>query len=306
MNKNRAAAIDLGTYNCRLTIAETNNGEINIIYSLTKPLFLGKNLVYRGEFNNDSILGVINFFKKTQFLFKKYNVRSYRCIATEACRKAINAPELLREVKLRSGINVEIISAEEEAKLCLKSCSKSILNENQYSLIFDIGGGSTELIFYNKSYENSFNYITLPYGVLNLDEYFSVLTREKVINLINKELHFFKEKFFKNNLHYNAIGCCMTATSLACINRNISFYDKKIINQLEISYSSIKNTCENLESSQFSESSISLRHSKYHLLKNGNFIFDKILNFFKFKTIRFSDNGLKHSILKELLNNEKN
>ena len=64
MNKKRVAAIDLGTYNCRLVIAEVKNNSLNIIHSVSKPLFLGKNLVYRGEFDSSVISKTVIFFQK--------------------------------------------------------------------------------------------------------------------------------------------------------------------------------------------------------------------------------------------------
>ena len=62
-------------------------------------------------------------------IIKEYDIETYRCVATEACRKSINADLLVKEIKSKSGLEVEIISAEEEAKLCLKSCSKKYLRK---------------------------------------------------------------------------------------------------------------------------------------------------------------------------------
>lgn len=303
MNKKRVAVIDLGTYNCRLSIADIGNNVFNTIYTLSKPLNLGKNLVYRGEFDKEVIQRTVLFFQKMASIIKQYDTDEYRCIATEACRKSINAKDLINEIKLKSDLDVEIITAEEEANLCLKSCSKKYLKNNKNSFVFDIGGGSTELILYsNKNSLDNFDFVSLPYGVLNLDEYKSVFSKKKVIELIDRELSFFKDKYFKDIDELNAIGCCVTATSLAIINKDIGFYKKSNIDKLEISYKAFKKTSDELlKMTEEEKKDISNVGSNYKLLDNGNLILSRILNIFIFKKIIFSDNGLRSSILKNFL-----
>ena len=303
MNKKRVAAIDLGTYNCRLVIAEVENSSLNIIHTVSKPLFLGKNLVYRGEFDNSVISKTVIFFQKMAKIIKEYDIETYRCVATEACRKSINANLLVKEIKSKSGLEVEIISAEEEAKLCLKSCSKKYLRKNKNSLVFDIGGGSTELILFNKLDPlDKFKYISLPYGVLNLEEYIALLSEKKVIETIDRELKYFYHKYFSEVNEFNAIGCCMTATSLANIQQKKDFYEKEFINEIEIDYKSLRKTSEKLFKMSVEEKKRTPNIGvKFKLLDNGNFILSRIYNIFFFKNISFSDNGLRRSILNQFL-----
>ena len=303
MNKKRVAAIDLGTYNCRLVIAEVENNSLNIIHTVSKPLFLGKNLVYRGEFDSSVISKTVIFFQKMAKIIKEYDIETYRCVATEACRKSINADLLVKEIKSKSGLEVEIISAEEEAKLCLKSCSKKYLRKNQYSLVFDIGGGSTELILFNKLDSlDKFKYISLPYGVLNLEEYIALLSEKKVVESIDRELKYFHYKYFSRVNEFNAIGCCMTATSLANIHQKKDYYEKKLVNEIEIDYKSLKRTSEKYFNMSVEEKKkMPNIGEKFKLLDNGNFILGRIYNIFFFKNISFSDNGLRRSILNQFL-----
>ena len=97
----------------------------------------------------------------------EYNVINYRCVATEACRQVINSDFFTREVKKKTGLYVEIISVNEEAQLCFQSCKKYVERTNNEGILFDIGGGSTEISFFDVKGEK-FETSSIPLGVINL------------------------------------------------------------------------------------------------------------------------------------------
>ena len=150
MKKSVFAAIDIGSYNCRLTIVKKNSNGYKILHNFSNGTNLIKNLSFNNEFNDQNtkktIRCLLNFSKK---LFD-YKVDDYRCIATEACRQVINPNFLVDTVRKKTGLKIEIISAYEEAKLSFKSCTEHIKKIDKIGILFDIGGGSTEFTFFNE------------------------------------------------------------------------------------------------------------------------------------------------------------
>ena len=127
-------------------VVEKNGDRKKIIFNHSKPTNLIKNLSFNNEFNNHNISKTLNclvFFKRK---IDEFKVSDYRCIATEACRVVINPEFFIKKVRESSGLNVDIISSEEEARLCLKSCRMYKKKIRQCGVLFDIGGGSTEIL----------------------------------------------------------------------------------------------------------------------------------------------------------------
>ena len=150
-------------------IVEKSAGKKKVIFNHSQPTNLIKNLSFNNEFNSENISKTINcliFFKKK---IDEFNILNYRCVATEACRVVINPEFFLTKVKETSGLNVDIISSEEEARLCLKSCKIHLKKIKQYGVLFDIGGGSTEITFFEPD-SNHLKTTSISYGVINFEE----------------------------------------------------------------------------------------------------------------------------------------
>ena len=102
-------------------------------------------------------------------------VRGLRAIATEACRRAANGAEFLRRVRLETGLRLDVISTREEAELALESCAPLLQGPGRRALLFDIGGGSTELAWVRlngAAPPDLIGYVSLPVGVVTLSEHF--------------------------------------------------------------------------------------------------------------------------------------
>jgi exopolyphosphatase/guanosine-5'-triphosphate,3'-diphosphate pyrophosphatase len=190
------AAIDIGSNAARLLINEvrkTPKGKPEFIKLnlLRIPLRLGMDVFTKGEIGEERSKMVVDSMKIFSDLMKIYNVEHYRACATSAMRDAKNGKEIIEEVKNVSGINIEIISGDEEANLVYENHIEENLDKDNSYLYIDVGGGSTELTFYEnekKKFEKSFNIgtIRLLNGLVT-DEMWTEMKKEIQNNIVSKK-----------------------------------------------------------------------------------------------------------------------
>ena len=177
----RIAAIDIGSNAARLLInevTETKKGkpEFTKLNLLRIPLRLGMDVFTKGEIGPERKTMILDSMRIFSDLMKIYKVEHYRACATSAMRDAKNCPEIIKEVQESSGIDIEIISGDEEASLVFENHIAEGLDKNFAYLYIDVGGGSTELNFFEngkKKYEKSFNIgtIRLVNGLVKDDQW---------------------------------------------------------------------------------------------------------------------------------------
>ena len=302
------AAIDIGSYNCRLTIVKKIKDDLKIIHNFSYATNLIRNLTFNNEFTDKNIEKTLKCLKKFSEKLLKFKVDHYRCIATEACRQVINPEFFIKKVKKETGISVEVISSHEEAKLSLKSCEKYFTKIKSRGIIFDIGGGSTELTFFDLK-KKIFHSKSISYGVINLSEKEDIYGKEFVIKQLNDHFNLFKSNLLKLfDYEFVSIGSCSTITTLCAIHKKLDFFDLKKIeghlmnkNQIMASINFINN----LELTDLKK--MSCVGSRYKLLINGIVILKTILDIFPINKVIASQNGLREGMLRELLlANEKN
>src|SRR6478609_9518462 len=139
-------AIDLGTNNCRLLIARPSNGGFTIIDAFSRIVRLGEGLSHSGELSDEAMDRAIGALSVCADKLRRRNVSLSRSVATEACRRAANGLEFAERVRNETGIALDIIEPAEEARLAVLGCHKLLEPGDGPALIFDIGGGSTELV----------------------------------------------------------------------------------------------------------------------------------------------------------------
>lgn len=165
----RLAAIDIGSNAARLLITDVKQDpkkapEFTKLNLLRIPLRLGMDVFTQGEIGPEREKMVIDSMKVFSDLMKIYNVEHYRACATSAMRDAKNGDEIIEIVKETSGINIEIISGDEEASLIYENHVAETLDKNFGYLYIDVGGGSTELMYFENGkmkYKRSFNIGTI-------------------------------------------------------------------------------------------------------------------------------------------------
>lgn len=145
------AALDLGTNSCRMLIAQPRGSQFQVVDSFSKTVQLGVGLEASGRLSRASMGRTIQALRICQKKIEKHDVRRMRLVATEACRRARNARDFIRQVKRETGLALEIIAPEEEARLAVISCAPLVSKRTEQLLVVDIGGGSTELVWIDLS-----------------------------------------------------------------------------------------------------------------------------------------------------------
>jgi exopolyphosphatase/guanosine-5'-triphosphate,3'-diphosphate pyrophosphatase len=168
------AALDLGTNNCRLLIATPGgDGGMRIVDSFSRIVKLGEGVVATGLLSEAAMERTIAALKICAERMDRAKVHHVRAVATEACRQAANAPELVERAAREAGIALTVISAAEEARLAALGCAPLIGEEYEGALVFDIGGGSTEVIWLRREAGAKpliTHFASVPLGVMTLSE----------------------------------------------------------------------------------------------------------------------------------------
>lgn len=145
------AALDLGTNSCRMLIAQPQGSQFHVVDSFSKTVQLGVGLESSGRLSRASMTRTIQALRICQQKIEKHEVKRMRLVATEACRRARNAKDFIRQVRRETGLQLEIIPPQEEARLAVISCAPLVSAATEQLLVVDIGGGSTELVWIDLS-----------------------------------------------------------------------------------------------------------------------------------------------------------
>ena len=149
--KSLYAALDLGTNSCRMLIARPTGPRFEIVDAFSKSVRLGLDLERTGELSQAGITRALQALHVCSKKLKRFNVSRSRLVATEACRRSKNGKKFLDKVKRDTGLALELIKPEEEARLAVISCAPLLDPKVSQVLIVDIGGGSTELVWIDLS-----------------------------------------------------------------------------------------------------------------------------------------------------------
>ena len=145
------AALDLGTNSCRMLIAQPKGNQFHVVDSFSKSVQLGLGLEASGRLSHASMQRTINALRICRKKIAKHDVSRMRLVATEACRRARNGIQFMKSVVQETGLRLEIIEPEEEARLAVISCAPLVSTRTEQLFVVDIGGGSTELVWIDLS-----------------------------------------------------------------------------------------------------------------------------------------------------------
>jgi exopolyphosphatase/guanosine-5'-triphosphate,3'-diphosphate pyrophosphatase len=239
------AALDLGTNNCRMLVGTPSGHGFRVIDSFSRIVRLGEGLHSTGRLNQDAMDRAILALQACAARLARRPVRRVRAIATEACRRAINGAEFLCRVKQETGFDFGIISSREEAELALESCAPLLPFDGRRALLFDIGGGSTELAWIRLTggRPDLIGYASLPIGVVTLSERwgdagFSDHGFEAMVSDVVERLRAFER------IHCIAreirdggvrlLGTSGTVTTLAGVALNLERYRRPAVDGIEL------------------------------------------------------------------------
>ncbi|MEO1130998.1 MAG: Ppx/GppA family phosphatase, partial [Planctomycetota bacterium] len=146
-SERRIAALDVGTNSLRLIVAEASpDGSYRVIDDEKVIVRLGQGLATTGRLAEDRIEAAAEAIDHLRDIAQGYQVEELRAVATAAVREAPNGPDLVAVVRDRSGVELRVISAAEEARLSYRSVDNAFSIRHRNTVIADIGGGSTEIL----------------------------------------------------------------------------------------------------------------------------------------------------------------
>lgn len=145
------AALDLGTNSCRMLIARPKGAQFEVVDSFSRAVELGTGLESTGRLGHVPMARTVQALRICKRKLEDHSVTRMRLVATEACRRARNSAEFMRKIQREVGLRLEIIPAEEEARLAVISCAPLVSATTEQLLVIDIGGGSTELVWIDLS-----------------------------------------------------------------------------------------------------------------------------------------------------------
>jgi len=145
------AALDLGTNACRMLVAQPKGSQFHVVDSFSKSVQLGAGLEATGRLGRSSMARTAQALKICRAKFQRHRVARMRLVATEACRRATNGAEFLAMIRRETGLELEVIAPEEEARLAVVACAPLVSTKTEQLLVVDIGGGSTELVWIDLS-----------------------------------------------------------------------------------------------------------------------------------------------------------
>ena len=173
------AALDLGTNNCRLLVGAPAHAGFRVVDSFSRIVRLGEGLAATGRLSEAAMDRALAALSACAEKLGRRPVRHFQAVATEACRRAQNGPAFLARVEAETGLRPRIISAREEAELAMESCSPLLEEQDRRALLFDIGGGSTEIAWIRvpaasrgpgQAPAELIGYVSMPLGVVTLAE----------------------------------------------------------------------------------------------------------------------------------------
>ena len=323
-NINLFAALDLGSNNCRLLIARPTDEGFSVIDSYSKVVRLGEGLSTTGLLSNNSMNAAIEALKICAKKIKNHRVKRWRCITTEACRKASNGKDFLDRVKKETDLSLEIISPRVESRLAVMGCINLIDTTKNVALVVDIGGASTELSWVDvrrlknesastKIYRPPISaWASLPIGVVTLSERVPELENrtlcyETMKSVVRDEINKsgcknrFVNTFKEGKGHI--IGTSGTITSLAGIHLKLPYYQRDKVDGLWLRTSDAIKVSRHMSSLSPAERAKEpcIGEERANLLVAGCAITDVICETWPAKIIRVADRGLREGMLMGLM-----
>ena len=309
------AAIDLGTNNCRMLIARPYSGEFRVIDSFSRIVRLGEGLAAEGRLSEDAIQRTVGALKVCNAKLKTAGVKRIRSVATEACRRAENADDFLDRARTEAGIDLEAISSQEEAELTLAGCAPLLDQARPHALVFDIGGGSTEVVWIdasNPAGPKAVDVISLPHGVVTLTEDFEGRTNaneayEDIIDLIDQSFGAFDARNGVSqavrNGHVQMLGTSGTVTTLGAMHRRLRRYDRSKVDGMDLKFDQIRDVVDHLGTL---DAEARLQHPcigprRGDLIMAGCAVLDAVCRRWPVGTLTVADRGIREGILMSLM-----
>lgn len=309
-------ALDLGTNNCRLLIARPSAEGFTIVDAYSRVVRLGEGLLEAGRLSDAAMDRTVAALAACADKLARRDIRLTRNVATEACRRAANGARFVERVFAETGIALDIISAAEEARLAVLGCHMLIDPDGPPALVFDIGGGSTELILVEPVAAGEepriLDWVSLPWGVVSLAEtepqWPDALAREqayaRMLERVAPELDGFRARLAARGVGaVQLLGTSGTITTLASVELGLPGYDRRRVDGCTVEATPMLALCRRIARASVQERArvACIGPDRAELIVAGCAILDAILSAWPGGDVRVADRGIREGILRTLM-----
>ena len=321
-------ALDLGTNNCRLLVARASRRGFFVIDAFSRIIKLGEGVSRTGMLSEEAMERTIDALKICSAKMLRRGVTRSRLVATEACRIAQNGSDFVARVEQETGLSLEIIGRETEARLAVSGCASLIDKQSDYVLVFDIGGGSSEFVWLNlmrerpsrrvsiedrlRAQDSIDAWTSLPFGVVTLAERFGKASVEgyqfeEMVTFVQAALKPFSDR---NNIAAkiaasgsHLLGTSGTVTTIAGVYLGLSEYHRAKVDGCWLSAQSIRDVSKRIAGMNYAQRAAEpcIGKERADLILAGCAIMEAMLRVWPVKSLRVADRGLREGILATLI-----
>jgi exopolyphosphatase/guanosine-5'-triphosphate,3'-diphosphate pyrophosphatase len=310
------AALDLGTNNCRLLVARRAGRGFRIVDAFSRIVRLGEGIAQSGRLSQAAMDRTLSALAVCADKMARRKVTQARAVATEACRRADNCEAFLERVRAETGIPIEIIASDEEARLVVVGCAPLLDRRAPFAVVLDIGGGSTELVWLRvprdpRQAPQLLDFVSLPYGVVTLsDGYDGRAVTEPVYAAMVSEVRAALAPFEQSNAiagrigagEVQMLGSSGTVTTLAAIHLELPRYNRIAVDGSSLSFAEVETVSRGLLSMGYAArvAHPCIGAERADLVLAGCAILEAICTLWPVGRVRVADRGLREGILQGL------
>jgi exopolyphosphatase/guanosine-5'-triphosphate,3'-diphosphate pyrophosphatase len=312
------AALDLGTNNCRLLVARPAREGFRVIDAFSRIIRLGEGMGASGRLGEPAIERAIEALSICRDKMLNRGAARARLIATEACRAAANGRDFCARVLEEVGLDLEIVDRETEAALAAIGCTPLMDPVAEGVILFDIGGGSSEIVRLGRSTPASGGppspqirgWASLPLGVVSLAErYGGVRVDRAVYEAMTAEVEVYVRRFAAEHCAgidlglMHLLGTSGTVTTIAGIHLRLKRYDRRQVDGCWMIDNQVTAVLDELRQMSYDErvASPCIGTERADLVLAGCAILEAIRRVFPCTRLRVADRGLREGMLVEMM-----
>jgi exopolyphosphatase/guanosine-5'-triphosphate,3'-diphosphate pyrophosphatase len=309
------AALDLGTNNCRLLIARPDGENFTIIDAFSRIVRLGEGLAATGQLSDIAMDRTLSALSVCAEKMMRRNVFMAHSVATEACRRATNGPEFVERVYRETGLQLDIIAPREEARLAMMGCHALLPPGEGPALIFDIGGGSTELVLVDDrgDFPQILDWLSVPWGVVSLSEAVPhdckdpaarAAAYDEMRGRVAGSFALFAPRLpDMRATPPRLLGTSGTVTTLGSVHLALPSYDRRQVDGLSVPTAAMRAICGSLASLSVAERATlpCIGPERADLVVAGCAILEAIFDLWPAQDVGIADRGIREGILRQLM-----
>ena len=308
------AAVDLGTNNCRLLIARPTDGGFTVVDAFSRIVRLGEGLSRTGRLSTEAMDRAVGALSVCAEKLRRRNVSLVRSVATEACRRAENGMSFVDRVRSETGIVLDVIEPQEEARLAVLGCHKLLEPGDGPALIFDIGGGSTELVLIDQieGVPKIRSWWSAPWGVVSLTESEGrdalegpdrLLAYGRMRERARRAFASFASALPRDVEGIRLLGTSGTVTTLASVHLALPAYDRRAVDGLHVPVEAMQEISSMIAGMDHGEraSLPCIGADRADLVVAGCAILEAIVEIWPAEKLGIADRGIREGILRSLM-----